>query len=152
MNARLGATLADFAGSAVPAETVAAYLAAEYRFWGERPLVLSIGRPNRDLVAIYGDRGVSSVAVITAWNPRGLIAPPTGNHAAQAALVARLDALGLAHEPGQGADPAGVWAPEDSRIVFGIARQAAARLGDEFAQNAVVWADADAVPKLLLLR
>jgi hypothetical protein len=60
--------------------------------------------------------------------------------------------LGLAHEPGQGADPAGVWAPEDSRLVFGIGWEAAARLAVDFAQNAMVCMGADAVPKLLMLR
>ncbi len=152
MTARLGVALADFAGSAVPAATIAAYLAAEYRFWGERPLVLRIGRASHDLAAVCRDREVSSAAVITAWNPRGLIVSPGDNHAAQAALIARLDALGLAHEPGQGADPDGVWAPEDSRLVFGVDRQAAAGLAADFDQNAIVWMGADAVPKLLMLR
>ena len=149
---KLGVTLSDFAGSVVRAETIAAYLATEYRFWGDRPLVLIIGRPSKDLAALYRDRGVSSAAVITAWNPRGHLRSATDNHAAQAALIARLDALGLAHAPGHGADPAGAWTPEDSRLVLGIDRARAAALGRDFAQNAIVWADADAVPKLLMLR
>jgi hypothetical protein len=147
-----GVTLADFRGSAVPRETIAAYLAAEYRFWGDRPLVLRIGQASGDLAAVYRDRGAASGAVITAWNPRGVLRAPSDNHAAQAALIARLDALGLAHDPGHGADPAGAWSPEDSRLVLGVDRGAAAALGRDFGQNAIVWADHDAAPNLLMLR
>jgi hypothetical protein len=148
----LGVLPDDFAGSAVPAATVAAYLAAEYRFWGDPPLVLTIGEASMDLVAVYRQRCVTSAAVITAWNPRGRTRRDVDNHVAQAALLARLDALGLAHEPGQGVDPAGAWVPEDSRLVLGIDRDEAAAIGVGFAQNAIVWAGADAVPKLLMLR
>ncbi len=90
--------------------------------------------------------------MITAWNPRGRIRSKAENDAAQAALIARLDALGLAHEPGQGADPAGAWTPEDSRLVLGIDQCSAIRLGVDFDQNAIVWAGPDTVAKLLMLR
>jgi hypothetical protein len=149
---KLAVTPNDFAGSAVPAETIAAYLATEYRFHEDHPLVLIIGQASKDLAALYRDRGVSSAAVITAWNPRGHVCPETDNHAAQVDLIARLKGLGLAHAPGHGADPTGAWTPEDSRLVLGIARARAATLGCDFAQNAIVWADADTVPKLLMLR
>ena len=149
---KLGLTLTDVSGSDVPAETVAAYLAAEYRFWADCPLVLRIGRASNDLAAVYRVRRVASAAVITAWNPIGLIRSDAHNHAAQAALIVRLDALGLAHVPGQGVDPCGGWAPEDSRLVFGPDLDTAATLGAGYGQNAIVWAGEDAVPKLLMLR
>ena len=41
--------------------------------------------------------------------------------------------------PGRASDPDGVWAPEDSRLVFGVDRQAAAGLAADFDQNAIVW-------------
>ncbi len=90
--------------------------------------------------------------MITACNPRGRLCSETDNRVAQTALIARLAALGLTHLPGSGADPAGAWTPEDSRLVLGVERPGAATLGRDFGQNAILWADADAVPKLLMLR
>ncbi len=147
-------TLSEFAGSAVPVGTIAAYLAAEYRFWGDRALVLTVGQASGALAALFRDLGVSSAAVITAWNPRGLIRSETENHAAQARLIERLDTLGFAQAPGHGSDPdpAGAWTPEDSRLVLGIDHDAAVRLGHDLGQNAIVWSGADALPKLLILR
>jgi len=149
---RLGTTAADFPDSLVPAGTIAAYLATQYRFWGARPLVLIIGQANDELRALYRDRGLASAAVITAWNPYGAPLPADENHSAQARLVARLDRLGLAHEPGHGADPAGKWAAEDSRLVLGVDLEAAAAFGRDLGQNAIVWAGADAAPRLVMLR
>jgi hypothetical protein len=105
------------------------------------------------LAALFRDLGVSSAAVITAWNPRGLIRSEIDNHAAQAGLIARLDTLGFPHAPGHGvdSDPAGAWTPEGSRFLLGLGHDAAAGLG-HLGQNAVVWSDADAVPKLMILR
>ena len=90
--------------------------------------------------------------MITAWNPRGVVRSETENSLAQAALIAALDAEGFAHEPGQGVDPAGAWASEDSRLILGVRCEAAVALGGHFGQNAIVWAGADATPTLLMLR
>ena len=48
--------------------------------------------------------------------------------------------------------PAGAWPRELSYFALGIDEGAARQLGRRFDQDAVVWAGADAVPKLLLLR
>lgn len=149
---RLGVTLIDFADSTAPRDTIAAYLAARYRFWGRLPVALTIGTVNRDFARLLCEQGVASAAVITAWNPLGVVLAKAVNDAAQARLIAALDALGLAHDPGQGEDPAGIWTPEDSRLVFGADLETAATLGREFDQNAVVWAGADAVPRLVMLQ
>jgi hypothetical protein len=53
---------------------------------------------------------------------------------------------------GFGQDPAGQWDGEDSFLVLGISLEAAKKLGSQFEQNAIVWADSNAVPKLFLLR
>jgi hypothetical protein len=36
--------------------------------------------------------------------------------------------------------------------VPGLTRTAAQQLGRQFEQNAIIWADADAIPELILLR
>jgi Protein of unknown function (DUF3293) len=48
--------------------------------------------------------------------------------------------------------PSGAWPPELSFFALGISERAARDLGRRFDQDAVVWAGADAVPRLLLLR
>jgi hypothetical protein len=56
------------------------------------------------------------------------------------------------HLPGKGVDPAGEWPGEPSLLILSINLEAADVLGRAFRQNAFVWASADAIPQLVLLR
>jgi hypothetical protein len=53
---------------------------------------------------------------------------------------------------GAGSDPSGGWPPEESFLVLGLGLEAARTLGREFHQNALLWTDHDAIPRLILLR
>jgi hypothetical protein len=147
-----GTQISAFGGSQIARSTVEAYLATEYRIWGEWPLVLRIGQPNADLAALYKSLATEGAAVITAWNPYSEPRPNAKNVAAQDQLIAELDRRSLRHQPGHGADANGNWPPEDSQLVLGIDLAAAATLGKQFFQNGIVWATSDAVPTLVLLR
>lgn len=147
-----GTDITAFGGSRIPRSTIKAYLATEYRITGERPLVLHIGELNVQLAALYQEHATDRAAVLTAWNPYSEPQSDAQNHAAQAQLISELDRLGLRHEPGHGADPTGLWPPEDSRLVLGLDYAVATSLGNRFGQNGFVWAAADANPTLILLR
>lgn len=74
------------------------------------------------------------------------------NAAAHARLGAELAAAGYRVVEGAGEDPDGRWPAEPSYLVLGMDLEAARELGRRYGQNAIVWAGADAVPELLLLR
>jgi len=81
--------------------------------------------------------------IVTAFNPASRPLPPGANLRADAALRARLGALGLpayrtlAHGTG---DDAAAW-DEPGWCVAGDVRAEVVRLGAEFGQNAIVWID-----------
>jgi hypothetical protein len=147
-----GIQVSDFSASGIARSTIEAYLATEYRFWGEWSITLRIGERNTRLSAIYRGQAVGSAAVITAWNPLSEIRSNHENCLAQDRLIAELDRRSLIHKAGQGADPSGIWPAEDSRLVLGIDLTAAMQLGRQFDQNGIVWVKSDAVPTLILLR
>ena len=82
--------------------------------------------------------------IVTACNPASRPLPPDANLRADAALRARLDALGLsahrtvAHDP---ADDSDAW-DEPGWCVPGEVRDLVVTLGAGLGQNAVVWIDA----------
>src|SRR5690554_2811169 len=57
--------------SAVPAQMIAAYDAAEYRVEAETRVVLRIGQRSAELAGLMADKGMASAAFITACNPHG---------------------------------------------------------------------------------
>ncbi len=52
---------------------------------------------------------------------------------------------------GMGIDPSGKWPAEKSFLALGLDLETSRALGREFGQNAIVWAGADAIPRLILL-
>jgi hypothetical protein len=131
----------------------AAYEAALYRVdAAPHPFVLRIGERAPDLEALHAEHGVRCSAFVTAWNPFGMLQPEVLNRRAQARLERELDELGYAMYPGAGLDPDGSWPGEESVLVLGLVRDAAAALGRAYGQNAVVWCGKTAVPELVMLR
>jgi len=114
--------------------------------------VLRIGVHCADLAILHRAYQTSCSAFVTACNPQGQIVSDRLNARQQQALVAEVSQRGLAAIPGIGVHPSGEWRGEASFLFPGLTREAAQELGRLFAQNAVVWSGADAVPELLLLR
>lgn len=148
----LGTHLAAFEDSAIPRKTIASYLTTEYRIDGPDRFVLLIGRRHHGLAALLACRKRPSAAVLTAWNPYSRRTRKAENRRAQERLALELDRQRLSHYPGYGADPAGKWPVEDSRLVLGVSLTAATALARRFRQNGFVWAAGDALPMLVLLR
>jgi hypothetical protein len=140
-------------GSRIPPALVAAYRAARYRVSAARPpFELMIDAPSAALAACHRAYGVERSAFLTAWNPASIPASGAANSAAAARLEGRLRGCGYRLLGGQGLDPAGQWAAEDSVLVLGIGLAEASAIGREFGQAALLHAGPDAVPRLVLLQ
>lgn len=138
--------------STLPPTLLAAYRAARYEVSGATPpFVLRVDEPSAALAQCHEHHGVRCSAFLTAWNPGSRPVAAGVNAAAQAALEERLRAAGHRLLAGRGVDRAGRWPPEASVLALGLEREAARLLGREFGQAGLVWAGADAVPRLVLL-
>ena len=130
---------------------IAAYRATRYRVDVAPPFTMTVGVPSPDLWRLMSDDDPGAM-FITAWNPLGAVLSCEHNERRQQGLLAELRAAGLRVFPGAGMDASGDWNEEASLLVSGVDRAAACAWGRRHAQNAVLWAGADAVPRLLLLR
>ena len=133
------------------ANLLRAYAETEYHVLADPPVVLRIGKYNEGLAELHRAHGVMCSAFVTAFNPYSEPLGDADNAMHEAQLMAQLHARGLPYIEGVGQHPSGNWPGEDSVLVLGIGRDAAAKLGAEYRQNAIVWCGADAVPELVLL-
>lgn len=141
-----------FLASAIDPRTVQAYLETEYIVHGEPGFTLRVGQSRPDLLSAHKRQETDCSAFLTACNPFSEAFDAAANAARQAALAEELSRRSLVFLPGIGRHPSNDWPGEDSFLVFGLALEAAKVLGAKFEQNALVWAGADAVPQLILLR
>jgi uncharacterized protein DUF3293 len=146
-----GAHVLPFRMTIDPA-TLAAYRQTEYHVLGATPAVLRIGVHCPALAALHAAHDVQCSALITACNPHGVVLDAAVNRQRQKALAAQLLHQGRIGIEGLGRHPTNGWPAEQSFLVPGLSRVAAEALGLQFEQNAIVWAGADAVPELVLLR
>jgi phage terminase large subunit-like protein len=134
-------------------DKVRAYLATGYRL-GHTPqdMVLTIGQRSERLAALFADRGVSCGAFLTAYNPLGVLQSDAANDQGHAELASKLQELGLQAIEGSGSEEGTEWPAEMSYFALGLNLEAAKAIGAHFDQDAIVWAGADAVAQLILLR
>jgi Protein of unknown function (DUF3293) len=138
--------------SRVLAALIAAYRATHYCVNGGAPsFLLKVDEYSADLEECQRAHGVSCSAFLTAWNPWSRATAHEVNHAAQRELATLLAARGYRTLDGLGVDPTGQWEGEESFLVLGIGCDEAIELGRQFRQNGILWAAADAVPRLVLL-
>jgi hypothetical protein len=132
-----------------PAALAAAYLRASYQVESpEGPFTLRIGEYCAELQHWHERWAVNNSAFISAANSLSVPTDDTQNAAAHERLLAELATAGFYAVPGIGLDPEGLWIPERSVLVAGIEEAKALRLAASFNQYAIVFADADAVPRL----
>lgn len=138
--------------SALDPALILAYRDSCYRVTGVAvPFSLSVDRRSHGLREIYSRHGRSCAAYLTAWNPGNRDLPAVENAVAQSELRARLRDLGLVVIEARSEAADGTHA-EASVLVPGLDRRGAEHLGRAFGQNAVLWAGANAIPGLILLR
>jgi len=137
------------------ADLLRAYQETEYRVGAAAPggaFVLRIGAASDALRALHQHFGVACSAFLTAANPHSRMTDDATNAERLRHLHAHLEALGLSCIDGVGQHPGNGWPGEASLLVPGLDLATARRLGERWAQNAIVWSGADAVPQLILLR
>lgn len=140
------------ASSAIEPDVIRAYLETEYLVLGKSPFTLRIGQASAELLAFHRLHGAQCSSFLTAFNPFSQQVDDAVNASRQADLAKELKLRGLAFVEGVGQHPSGNWPGEESFLVLGLKLEAAKLLGRQLEQNALVWADDDAVPQLILLR
>jgi hypothetical protein len=138
--------------TSLSADLISAYETTNFHVKAEPPFILNVGKASKELKTLYKQNNVTSAAFITAWNPYSKSLSEDENRSRNDLLKNKLTLRSLEILDGFGQDPAGQWAGEDSFLVFGIDLEASKMLGIQFEQNAIIWSDTDAVPKLILLR
>jgi hypothetical protein len=106
---------------------------------GGGDLVIVIGTLCPALDELIKDRGSTSWAFLTAWNPYSRQLSGEENALRQNTLFEKLGSLGLSFLHGAGQDPLGKWPPEESVLIIGAELETAVPLAKEFQQNAIVF-------------
>jgi hypothetical protein len=141
------------AATPIHPDKIRAYLATDYRLGhSASDIVLTVGQHSPRLAALFARHQVDCGAFITAYNPRGTIQSGEANDAGHARLERLLRERGLELIEGSGSEAGTDWPAERSWFALGLGLEPARALGTEFDQDAIVWAGADAVPQLILLR
>jgi hypothetical protein len=128
----------------------AAHRGAYYHAATPRSMPLRVDVHSTDLTQLMRKRFVQTAALLTAHNPAGKKQAPAKNKNANAALLARIEALGLAWLPGhrkafKEGDP-----DEEGYLVFDISGGQLEALMVEFDQEVALWCPASGTPVLML--
>ncbi len=125
------------------------YLRSEYRvFDGERTIVLNLDTTSPELKELYARHNAITAVFMTAWNPHSETTDPDRNEINMVALLH--DLTGYTLYNGEGADPTGEWPPERNVLALDVSMDKAVSLGQRYRQNAVIFANEDAIPRLIL--
>ncbi len=133
-------------------ELIQAYKETDYCVSGLLPFVLKIGKESKELRDLYDKYGYQTAAFLTAFNPYSEPVTATQNEDAHKHLAEDLFKKPVMVLEGVGQDSKKEWPPEKSVLVLGLTMGDGRNIGNKFKQNAFVWAEADAVPRLILLR
>ncbi|ESQ73724.1 DUF3293 domain-containing protein [Asticcacaulis sp. AC402] len=137
--------------SQIPTDKVDAYLGTRYDVMvDDHTIHLTIGEPSVDMAEYFQRQGVASAALITAFNPFGAVQADDANAAANQKLEQAVREDGLKFLPASGSGEG--WPAEPGFWVLGIELDRARSLGKAFSQDAIVWMDLEAIPRLILLR
>lgn len=140
-------------------DLITAYRAAEYQVtvgagFDSGAIILRIDEYSEPLSRLFTVSGDRCAAFITACNPFSMLQSHEENLAVCAHLrdgLERLTQTGRIFE-GESHDPSGAWPVEKSFLVLGLDLETSQALGREFGQNAIVWIDSDAIPRLVWLQ
>lgn len=143
-----------FLDSTLAESLVRAYQAPDYVMLESSDaveFVIRIGQPSSELDALLHNRGVSSSAVLTAWNPSSQPLSLQQNRLRQVQLVKDLHVAGWPTLPAARRDSSAQWPQEESALVLGIDRTACNAMARRFEQNAYVWCERGRAAELVLM-
>lgn len=139
-------------GSKIKQAKLSAYRETVYEVRGPMPMRLVIGKVCVSLRKLYTLWGLDSCVFVTAFNPSGSATKAPENRQRNEELRKDLQRRRLTFFEGRGAHPSNGWPPEPSFLVLGVGIDSVRALGEQWGQDAVVWAGADAVPRLVTVR
>jgi hypothetical protein len=138
--------------SDIPPNLIADYQVANYEIGeGAQRFVMKVDQRSEELALLYRDRRISRAAYITACNPYSVKHTPAENDAAHGALLRELHTRSVEWIASVSKAPDGSH-PEKGVLALGLELEVAKAIGEQFRQNAIVWAGEDATPGLVLLR
>jgi hypothetical protein len=126
-----------------------AYTSTNYVVESKPNFTLRVGSQCEELARLYGKAVVNTACFITAYNPFSVLLTTTHNVARQAELLNDLDALKLKFVFGYGQSNDLDW-KESSVLILGITYSESMKLAVKHEQNAFIWCDEQATPKLIL--
>jgi flagellar hook-basal body complex protein FliE len=138
--------------SKVSSELVDAYMNTHFDVIGTTTFTLKINEYSPELNDLLKKTENKSATFITAYNPYSAETTLIENEKAQQSLRDDLNNIRCEILAGKGSDPSGEWEGEPSFLCLGLSLDNAKKMGIKFGQNAIVWSDHSAVPKLILLR
>jgi len=138
--------------SIIPDKLKTAYQNTDYIvLFDEREIVLRINEFSPSLNQLHTMFAAESSAFITAYNPHSKIYSMQENKLRQEQLETELKLAGFFILAGIGQDPSKQWRGEPAFLVIGISLNDARALGQKYEQNAIVYSQQDAIPKLEFL-
>ncbi|WP_350112670.1 DUF3293 domain-containing protein [Nitrosomonas sp.] len=139
--------------STVSGSLIEHYTHADYRIGSAADCItLKIDQYSEPLAQFLVTLNQSYAAIISAYNPYSQLVSDEENVVAHESLRHFLTYHAYQGIESVHTDPAGVWPAEKSFFIPGIDIHSAKSLGQQFNQNAIVWIDRDAIPRLVLLR
>ena len=138
--------------SGIPHHVIQAYLDALYRIEVTPALDLTIGEHHHGLDTLLHSNGVRCAALLTAYNPKGIVQDESLNEIAQNRLLAILENTAYLLFAAEGRSRVGDWPSEKSVLIAGMALDEAIKLGRIFNQNALVYIRYGEASQLILLR
>lgn len=130
---------------------LAAYRQAEYIVQSSPSFILRVDVYSARLNELHRQNGVNSSAVITACNPHSEQADAAINALAVQKLRQDLETAGCVMIDCTGHDPQRHWPDEPGYLAIGLDLDKAERLGAGYGQNAILFSDDDAIPRLVVL-
>ena len=128
----------------MPPRLLRAYRQTRYSAGG---VVVLVGRRVPD--ALFAQVGAREAVFVTAWNPRSHPTAPAENAAAATALAAEIATRGLRALPHRGVGDDPVWPAEEGWFILDLDEAAARALAEAHGQNAIVWIEPGAAPRLV---
>jgi hypothetical protein len=133
----------------ISAELLAYYDATDYIVQApEGHFTVHIGQHSPELAALHARLAAQSSAMVTAYNPYSIARSFAANEVANQMLYADLALQQRRWIPAVGSDPGGTNPPEPGVLIPGISWDEAFALSKKYHQNAFVFAEADAIPRL----
>lgn len=137
--------------SQVSNELVDTYTATNFVVESQPTFRLKVGTQSEGLARLYEKAGVNAACFITAYNPFSVLLTTPHNVARQAELLSDLARLKLKFVFGYGQSNDSDW-NEPSVLILGITHEDSMKLAVKHEQNAFIWCDEEATPKLVLTR